>query len=156
MLVPFVAFLAMLDAVASLDEENVGVAKLTHFLLGMIGLVVVGFALYRAFGDYRNLGTVDTLRDIALAPLMSIAFIPFIYLIVVLTTYEHLFVRLTMGRRKGEDVIRYAKRRIILHCGLSLGRLRSIARLSGGDMMRIESIEDVDRVLTAIEARVAG
>jgi hypothetical protein len=144
--VPFVTLIVLLDTVAKLDEKTAVVAKLTTFLLAVIGFAILGFAVSRAIGDYQNLGTMDTVRTIAFPPLMSIAFIPFIYCLVVIVTYESIFIRLAGGRDKAPDVIRYAKRRIFFHCGLSLRRLRAFAKRPPFEIMQVESRADVDRL----------
>ena len=155
-LVPAVTFLAMLGVVAGMDKNNALVAKLTEFLLGMIGVTVLGFAVFRAIGDYQNLGTVDTLRNLALPALMSIAFAPFVYVLVVIATYELIFIKLTIGGEKDRAVVRYAKRRILSHCGLSLSRLRCVAKRSAREIMQIKSSEDVDRLVTPTKSKMAA
>jgi len=147
--VPFVTVVVMLDAVAKLNEKCADVAKFTTFLLAAIGFAILGFAVSRAIGDFQNLGTMNTVRTIASPPLMSIAFIPFIYGIVLIITYESLFIRLAIGRDKAPNVVRYAKRRIFFHCGLSLRRLRAFAKRPPFEMIQVESNADVDRLFTS-------
>ncbi len=113
--VPFVTLIVLLDTVAKLNEEHAVVAKLTTFLLAIIGFAILGFAVSHAIGDFRNLGTMNTVRTIAFPPLMSIAFIPFIYALVMIAAYESIFIRLAVGRDKAPDVVRYAKRRHSRH-----------------------------------------
>lgn len=149
MFVLFVSIVAMLDAVASIDEKNAAVAKFTTFLLVVVGFAILGFAVSRAIGDFQNLGTMDTVRTIAFPPLMSIAFVPLIYALAVVVTYESIFIRLAIGRDKAPDVVRYAKRRIFFHCGLSLRRLRAFARRPPFEIMQVESSADVDRLFTS-------
>ena len=151
-----VTLLVLLDTVARLNDEHAAVARLTGFLLPTIGFAILVFAVSRAIGDYQNLGTMDTVRSIAFPPLMSIAFVPFIYFLVVIVTYESIFLRLAFGRDKHPDVVRYAKRRIFFHCGVSLRRLRNLAKRPPFEIMQIESNDDVDRVLTSPETQIAG
>lgn len=147
--VPFVTSIVLIDTAAKLDEKSAVVAKLTTLLLAVIGFAILGFAVWRAVGDFRHLGTMDTVRTIAFPPLMSIAFIPFIYCLVVIVTYESIFIRLAIGRDKTPDVVRYAKRRIFLHCGLSLRRLCEFAKRPPFEIMQVESNADVDRLFTS-------
>ena len=155
-LVPFVTVLVMLDAVAKLDEKYAHVAKFTTFLLAVTAFAIIGFAVSRAIDDLQNFETLDTVRIIAFPPLMSIAFIPFIYGFVIITTYESIFIRLAVGRDKPPDVVRYAKRRIFFHCGLSLRRLRALANRPPFEIMRVESSTDVDRLFTSTARMNAG
>lgn len=146
-LVPFITILVMLDTVARADEKNAPVARLTGALLVVVATGILGFAVSGAIGDYRNLGTINTIRSILFPPLMSIAFAPFIYVVVIVSTYESIFLRLKFGRSKAPSVVRYARRRIFFHNGFSLRRLRGFAMRTRLEIMRIESTEDVDRIL---------
>jgi hypothetical protein len=145
--VPLVTFLVMLDAFARCDDKYAPVVKLTGLLLAVIGCAILGFAVSRAIGDWRDLGTMNTVRSIVFPPLMCLVFAPFIYVVVVIATYESIFIRLTLGRDKTADVVRYAKRRILLHYGLSLRRLRDFAKRPPFEIMQIQTTDDVDRLL---------
>ena len=145
--VPFVTFLVVLDVFARRDEKNVPVARMTGSLLAVIGFAILGIAVSRAIGDYRNLGTMNTVRSIVFPPLMSNVFAPFIYVVMVIVTYESIFIRLTLGPDKTADVVRYAKRRILFHHGLSLRRLRDFAKRPPFEIMQIQTTDDVDSLL---------
>lgn len=146
-LVAFVMFLTVLDAVARLDDANASVAKMTGSLLVVIGFAILGFAIFRAIGDFRSLGTMDTVRSIAFPPLMSISFVPFVYVLVLVSAYESMFLRLAHGGDRTADVIRYARRRILFRHGFSLRRLRDFAKRARFEIMQIRTTDDVDRLL---------
>lgn len=152
-LVPAVTSLTLIMTVAQLDESHAPAAKLSAFLLGAIGFVVLGFAISRAVGNYRSLGTMDTVRTIAFPPLMSVLLVPYLYIWRCYCDYELVFVRLALGREKAPAVVRYAKRRIFLHCGLSLHRLRDLTNRPR-ELMQITSKEDVDRLLRPTDSVV--
>ena len=98
--VPIVTFLILLDSFAESSSEYADVKKVAGFLVAVIGFGILFFVIYRAIGDWRNLGSFDTLRSIAFAPLMSIAFVPFIYTTMVVAAYENLLTRLKIGPEK--------------------------------------------------------
>ncbi|MDB2685902.1 hypothetical protein N9Y42_01715 [Mariniblastus sp.] len=140
--VPLLVLLVMLDTVAGTSDEYTDVKKLTGFLVSIFGLGILFYAINRAFNDWSNLGTVDTLRSIAFAPLMSIAFIPFIHGSMLVAAYESLFVRLDAGHAKPSEVKRYAKIRILKHCGFSLKKLRDLSSKS----FQFHTVETKDQV----------
>jgi hypothetical protein len=149
-LVPIITFLTSIMTVAQMDEKHALIAKASMLVLGTVGFVVLGFAVLRAISDYRSLGTMNTVRSIAFPPLMSILLVPFIYVMLCVYAYDEAFIRLTIGREKTSKVVRYAKRRIFFHCGLSLRKLRDLTSRPR-EMMRIESNEDVDRLLSSTD-----
>lgn len=145
MLVPFMTILFSLDAFSRRDDKYSDVTKLTSILSSILGLGIFVFVVTRAIDDWRNLGSIDTFRSIAFPPLMTIAFIPFIYCSLLIAAYENLFIRLNIGSRKTSDVKQYAKSRIYRHCRLSL---RSLNELSSHAFRfhALETIDDVDNV----------
>ena len=145
--VPCVTVIVLLDVVARTDEQYAQVARFTAGLLAIIGLAVFAFAISKAIADFRNLGRLDTVRSVALAPILSLAFSPFIYILLLVTTYELVFLRLRIGAEKASDVIGYARRRIMLRHGLRLNQLRAFLRRESLDLMRIRTRTDVDNLL---------
>ncbi len=122
--IPFISFLAMLNAYAKFNDEHAQVAKATGFLLMVAGFAVIAFAVWGAIKDFQNLETWSTARAISFPPLMSIAFIPFVYCVVTIIAYESILCWVSFGRDKPPEVVRYARRQIFSYCRLSLRRLR--------------------------------
>ncbi len=143
-IVPIVTFVVMLNAYVEATDGNHRVAKLFGSIQALLGLVLVGYALYNAIVDYRVLGTLDTLRSFLLPILLSTAIIPAAYLFAVYTNFESLFVGFRIGKPKSKGSVRYCKWQVILHCGLST---RRIAQIRPFDLMHLESKEDVKSML---------
>jgi len=146
-LVPVLALMGVVDVIARSDSKCSAVAKLTTWLQGIIGLTILAFAARSAIADYRSLENLDTLRSVMLSPLLSILFSPFLYVMVLWARYETLFVRLELGVHKDKGLKRYARRRIVVHTGLSLSRLEKLLRSPVFDLMRVETRADVDGLL---------
>ena len=147
LLVPAVAVIAMVDTVARLSRKDAAIAKLTGTLQAMVGLLILGVATYKAVSDYQILGSMSTIRSVLLAPLLSILFSPFIYLTLIVSTYELLFVRIDLGPTEDVALKRYAKRRILWHCGVNLKKLHQIAETHAPDLAKITCRQDVDNLL---------
>jgi len=145
--VPLVCLIAMADAFASAKEENTSVAKVTKGAQIAIGLVVLGVAISRAIVDMQNLASLSTLRSVILIPLLSVLMFPFIYVMLVFSQYEFVFLRLELGPKKTQELKRYARRRIMMYAGLSLRRLQYLLKNHTVDLMYIESESEIDRFL---------
>lgn len=148
-LVPFVASVAATDALAKAKEKHADVAKVTTGLQVLIGLIIIISATARAVADLGNLATLDSLRQILLAPTLSLLLVPFLYVFVLITRYEVLFVRIGLGRELDNRVKRYAVLRLIGHLRLSISRVNRFLRTCGPALMRIQSEEDVDQLIVA-------
>lgn len=92
--VPFVTVIAIMDVVANKDNKYASIAKLTSSLQGVTGFTIVTFAVYRAVADYVQLLSFDTLKSVLLAPLLSVLYSPFVYVLALYAEYELLFMRL--------------------------------------------------------------
>jgi len=146
-LIPVVTFIVILEVVAKTDEKYSSVAKLMHGLQIIIGIVILIFAISNVVSDYKNFGSLDTLRNFLLAPLLTISFLPFIYLMILFATYELLFTRLNSGYEKNKKLKRYAKRKSIQHCLLSLKNVKKALNMNTYNLTYIRNKEDVDKMI---------
>jgi len=113
-----------------------------------VGFVIFGIVISRAAHDLQNLASLDTARSIALAPLLSVLLFPFIYVALLISQYELVFIRLDFGTDKPPKLRRYARQKIILHAGLSLKRLQHLLRNHMVDLMHVAKESDVDAFLS--------
>lgn len=146
-LVPAITWIVMVNAYASPYKQHAGMAKLTQILQALFGSGILGIAGVRAFSDLKTLGSMVTLRSVALAPLLSLLFIPCLYALGLTSRYNEVFVRLNLGGEKDPGVKRYARRRIVAYVRLSMKKLRLLLRDHAGDLVRIRTEDDVDRLL---------
>lgn len=150
MLMPVIAFLALIalaDELPDADGMHSVISMIAVLLQIVIVMVILSFAIFKVASDYETFVSIDIFRKILLASVLSISFSPFIFLSLVIRNYDQLFVRLKMGPEKDGALKRYAKRRIILHCGLSRFRTQEFLSAHAMDLMRIQSRNDVDRLL---------
>lgn len=147
LIVPILAVITMLDVVANSDRKFSVVARLTGALQVIMGLTILAFAASRAAHDFRSLQNLDTVRSIILSPLLSILLSPLVYMMVLTSKYELVFVRLNLGVEKDKGLKRYARRRILMHAGLSLRKLHRILSTHACDLMDVETKADVDGLL---------
>lgn len=151
LLLPFMVIIVAVDTISRIDKKFAQVVPVTTTILGIVGLVVFGYSLYCAAYDAETLRSEETFRSLALTPLLSISFAPCIYGLLVWATYEDIFVRLRIGAEKPSSLVRYGKRQIMWHCGVSLKKLRELRRNAALELMRARTNADIDRILA--EAR---
>lgn len=146
-IVPTMTLVAMLDVVSSTDKKFAELSKFTKGIQVVVGCAIVVIAIGRAILDWHNLASFDSFRSIALAPILCLLFTPFLYIAALISNYQQVFVRLNIGVEKEAKFKRYVRRRVILHVGLSLRRLQHLDRNYAADFMRVETKDDVDRLL---------
>lgn len=145
-LVPVFSSIMMLDIVASMDKKYELVSKFLGDLQALAGFSILGIAIYRAVSDFQTLRSFDTVRSIALVPMLSIGMLPFLYLMLVVFQYEQLFVRLDISTEKSPQLKRYIRRQILIHAGFRLARLRTLQKHHFVDLKRAENQQDVIRI----------
>ena len=155
-LLPVLTVVGIFDAFARSDKQYAVVAKITSSILILVGLIVVSQALWRALGDWESLATTLTLREFLLPLVLSLLLVPFIYLSEVYSRYDTIFRRLSLSLelQKNESLKHYARRRIVLSCGLDTAKLRQLCGPSEVRLMQIRSKEDVDSLLKPIASNL--
>lgn len=153
LLVPGLVFLGLLDAVARTDKKHASVAHLTGTLLAAAGFAVVGFAVSSVLSDGGQLWTITSLKLLLIAPVLSICFVPFLYLVALFMAYDRLYGFLLPALDRRGVVARHARRHLRAFCGLSLRRARALLQERRQELMLIRSEEDVDRLFEQIGGR---
>ncbi len=152
--IPFMTLIVMLDVVAKTDKKYLAVAKLMSRLQIIIGLVILIYATSNAISDYKNFGSLDTMKNFLLAPLLTISFLPLIYFILLFAAYESLFIRLNLGYEKGKKLKNYARRKIIKQCLFSLKKIKKASNMNIYNLMHIRNEKDVDDMVKAYKGQV--
>lgn len=139
-IIPILFIIAMLLAYAESKKEYGFVKKVLNYILGIIGICFIMFALSNIFIDFRSLANLDNLRSFLLPPVLILTFLPFIYLFVLFAMYEIFFLRIDIFN-ENKTVNRYAKRKIFALCHLNLRRLNKLSKEVG--IMKINNKNDV-------------
>ena len=147
--VPVVTMILMLRGYASAFEEYSQVHSILGWMQGIVGLAILAFVVSRAIGDIDSLLTMQTAQELLLAPVLCLLLLPFVYAVLIYLLYERLFVVLKAGRPKGDGLLRYAKRRLLLHLKLSVAAVRKFHSERGYQLSQIPTRDDVDRMIAA-------
>jgi hypothetical protein len=95
LLIPFATFISILIIVAQQKKnENEKVIKLLNLLLSYIGLAIFCYVIYNLIKSPSELFTVKNLKSFLFSPLLTILFIPFIFLVTVYSKYEEIFMNI--------------------------------------------------------------
>lgn len=126
-LVPILVFSAALQAVASFDPKHKKVETLIKSGLTYFSIFVFVYSLYKTIEKHSELFTIENLKSFLLPIILTITFLPFMYLYNLLIKYEELWVRLQfMIRDKSE--IKRVKRQIMFIANFDINKLVSISK----------------------------
>jgi len=149
-IVPTVFTIVFFDTVASTDKRNVCFSNFLKTSQILIFLAIFSYSIYKIVVDYNNFFTLKTLKDISLAPVLTISFIPLIYLIVLFTNYEQIFFRLNFMLKNSKEVNRYAKKEIIKYCLIRLKKVNNILKSKTPELIQIRTKQDVKHFIRSL------
>jgi hypothetical protein len=146
-LVPLVSVLATIGVVAKSDQQLTAVARLARSLQAFVGVTVISSAIVKTATHYSEVGNFGTVRQLLLAPVLSVLLIPFVYALGLYARYELLFLRLRLGPDTDRSLKLYARWRLIRHLRLNLRRVTAFLHVHGPELTSIRSRADLDRLL---------
>ena len=121
-IVPVSAIIGGMKAIAERNKKYEIVDKLLNFILIAAGFFLLFYASYKVVTDFDNFATIRNLESFYMPILLSILFIPFVYIAALIAAYETLFTRLQFFV-PDKAVLRYAKFKTILSIQINLSKL---------------------------------
>lgn len=124
MIVPILAIIGIMKAITESNKEYKPVDRLIDYILGIAGSFLLIYAFYKMVTDFNNFATINNLESFYMPILLSILFVPFVYMAALTVAYEMFFVRLGffVPDRK---VLIYAKIKTIFSIRFNILKLRT-------------------------------
>lgn len=146
---PILAVVVLMHTVAQTPDERGSDTRILGWIQAIAGLAILGSALLRALSDQPGL---EAIRTIALAPLLSLLFIPVFYLLVLGTTYGSLFNVLHTGPAKDWRFRLYARWRLFRRLGLKPRKIAGFQRQFGLRLAGLRTREELNSLLAEADA----
>lgn len=147
--VPFLVLLSLLRAVAATKAELATVRKLLDSLAVLVGLGLLAYSVYRIAQEFAEFAQRSTALEFTAPILLSLLFLPFIFVFGLWVTYERVFSAFIYAVPDAQ-LRRYARWRGMLTFGLDLEGLdrwrNALVRI------RPATREELDASLTGIRA----
>lgn len=122
-LVPLLALMTVVQVVSEREPEHALLHKVASTVLALAGIVYIGHGLYMATEDFRSFATWDTLQEFLTPITLSLLFLPYLYVVSVLVSYEMSFAGLHWAL-KDDKLRRYAAFQAVLRFRFNLEGLR--------------------------------
>jgi hypothetical protein len=149
-LIPLSTVLALLVAVAGTQEDQHDVKRMLEVVMTILGFALLAYTVWAIVTDIPRFTTKDNLRDFIVPLVLTISFLPFLYIVAVVATYETLFLRVDW---MSGELAGYTKRRILMQTRF---RLRSVQRISEAyprSFSTASNRDDVKRAVRKVLAR---
>lgn len=102
LLVPILALTGGMSAIAETDEKYNKVKKLFDGVMIFFGITVITYTVYMLITNFNEFGQESTAYDFIVPPLLTLFYLPFIFMMMVYTTYEQAFVRLIFAIKENK------------------------------------------------------
>ncbi len=146
-LVPILFFVVAMNALAETKQEYAQVKKFLDYVLSAIGVFFIIFALGKIIGDYQAFVESENLKSLVLPPILTTAFIPFLYFFALLMAYETLFMRLGFFIKNDSSLLHFTKVKIFKLCHFNLPKLNRFAKDSTTDLIRLNNRAHVTQMI---------
>lgn len=146
-----ISILSIVVAIAAFTgnkKEYLPANKVANVILATFGIFILIFTLSNILSDYQSFATPESLRAFLLPPLLTLAYMPFLYFLALYIAYESLFVRLNIFLEKDKILAKFAKRKIFAICRINLWRLNMFMEENTQKLMRLN---DRDGILDIIQ-----
>lgn len=125
-LAPILVLSAMIQTVASLKQENKQVENLFKNILTAFGIFIFFFSLYKTIEEHSKVFTIDNLKSFMLPVILTITFLPFMYLYNLIVKYESLWLTLRFNIKNEKDRNK-VKRQILLVANFNIDKVVNIS-----------------------------
>ena len=128
LLLPVLVFISAFLAYSQTDNKYKVVEKFINNIFAIFGILIIFYSIYMLTTNFDEFVNIQTIYDFYIPPLLTILYLPFIFLILVYITYENIFVRLQFFIKK-KTLIRFTKLYIIYRFHFKIKKLERWASI---------------------------
>lgn len=152
--IPFVTIISVMEKISENKEEYKSVNKFFKIIIFFIGLIIIFLSFKHLILDYKEFKNLSTLKSLLLTPILTILFIPIIYILGILIEYDGLFCRLNMGLPKKNNIKLYAKFHLFKELKINLDRIYKANNMGIYNLMKIQTKEDVKEMIRTYREKI--
>lgn len=93
-LMPLLFLISGMLGIAQSKKEYKSLEKILNGILALIGFLFVTYSIYMVFFDFGKIANQDSIRDFYVPPLLTLTYLPFIFIMMLYITYENEFLKL--------------------------------------------------------------
>ena len=94
LLVPILVLIGGMLAIAETDKKHHQVKVFLEYCMSLFGIILIVYTLYMLITSFGAFGKEKTAYDFLVPPLLTLLYLPFVFIMLVYSTYEQAFIRL--------------------------------------------------------------
>ncbi|MGH2732030.1 MAG: hypothetical protein ACRDJG_03655, partial [Actinomycetota bacterium] len=128
LLVPLLFLIRALIAFAGTKQEYAHAKRFTETIQAIIGIRLLIYVLTSLISNFQNFASLKNLRGFVLPIALTMALLPFMYMVTLYSAYESLFIRIEFWLDKKKELTTFTKRQILKTCSLRLTKVNRFVR----------------------------
>jgi len=150
-LIPLFVFLSLMLGIAEhkVEYENKEyeiTANLLRYTTAGVGLFLIFSSLNRFLSDIKNIVLLELIKDFILPITLSMMFIPYIYFLVLYSSYKKLFMRLKFKKTIDDKYRTFLYLKILLFCRFNINKVNNFIDYSEIMKSYVKSKDDINRL----------
>jgi len=94
LLIPVLVMLCTMLVLAKTDDKYHLVEKILSRIMAIIGIIFIFYSTYMLATNFGEFAKIQTIYDFSIPPLLTLLYLPFIFIMMVFRTYELVFIKL--------------------------------------------------------------
>jgi hypothetical protein len=123
-LVPVVSLIVMMHAFSARDAQYASARRVLDFMLVLIGGFLILHVISSMLRDFQGLMTTENLYSLLLPSVLTITFIPYLYMLAVVMAYQNCFITFRFSLQGYPELVPIAQRKTLMACRFNLGKIR--------------------------------
>jgi len=135
-----ISFSAM-KPIADGDKKYKDVSGCISKSISVLSAFIILFSLYKTIEHYKEFFSMENTRSILVSPVLTVLYMPFLYLLTLMFQYETLFIRLKFMSRDDKAFRRSLKWQVFKTAKFNLTKVNNISsNIMKADLYTIENI----------------
>ncbi len=127
-LVPIYVIIGGMLGIAQTDKKYKVVEKMINMVFVAFGIIVIFYSINMLVKNFGDFAIIQTIYDFYVPPLLTIMYLPFIFIMMVYMAYENIYIRLQYFI-KNKKLIRFTKLYLVYKFHFRIKRLERWASI---------------------------
>ncbi len=151
-----VTFIAMMIVLSKAKKEYKQLTRPLESILGVLGVYLLVLTVGNIVSDYQGFANSNNLQAFLLVPVLTVAYLPYIYFVALWIAYEDIFLRVNLRLKENQTLLRFAKRKIFILCLFNLRKLNRFSKQVVGKLWQISEKKDVTDLIQTFKSEITN
>lgn len=143
---PFVLISIIILEMIKYDNKLLPLKNFFLIVIAIYGVLVIYCTIRNISLDYKSFLNLHNVKSFFLPPVFTLIYIPFLYVLALVSEYELYFVRINNFLKEDKSLADYVKCRTLRLCNISLRKLKKFQKKRLINIMNAKDKKDIDEL----------